>query len=74
MARKRWSEYSPTARTAIALGGLFEFVFTAIALRDLIRRPARDVRGSKLLWGLGLFVQPVGSPLYLLLGRRRSGS
>jgi hypothetical protein len=30
------------------------------------------VRGPKMLWGLGLFVQPIGSPLYLLVGRHRS--
>ena len=43
---------------------------TAVALRDLVRRPSAEVRGRKGLWGLGLFVQPVGSPLYLLVGRR----
>jgi hypothetical protein len=53
-------------------GALVEFLVTGIALRDLIRRPAGEVRGPRLLWGLGLFVQPVGSPLYLLVGRRRS--
>ena len=51
-------------------GALVEMVVTGIALRDLIRRPASEVRGPRLLWGLGLFVQPIGSPLYLLVGRR----
>ena len=53
-------------------GALAELVVTGAALRDLIRRPAREVRGPKVLWGLGLFVQPLGSPLYLLVGRHRS--
>jgi hypothetical protein len=53
-------------------GALAELVVTGAALRDLIRRPAREVRGPKMLWGLGLFVQPIGSPLYLLVGRHRS--
>ena len=53
-------------------GALAELVVTSAALRDLIRRPAREVRGPKMLWGLGLFVQPIGSPLYLLVGRQRS--
>ncbi len=53
-------------------GALVELVVTGTALRDLIRRPASEVRGPKLLWFLGLFVQPFGSPLYLLVGRRRS--
>jgi phospholipase D-like protein len=55
-------------------GALAEMAVTGTALRDLLRRPAREVRGSKLLWGLGLFVQPIGSPLYLLVGRRRRHS
>jgi hypothetical protein len=60
------------ARAAIVLGGIAELVVTAVALRDLLRRPAAQVRGPKPLWAVGLFVQPVGSPLYLLCGRRRS--
>ena len=68
--KKRWSELGPVARMAIVVGSAAELVVTAVALRDLVRRPASEVRGRKGLWGLGLFVQPVGSPLYLLVGRR----
>jgi Phospholipase_D-nuclease N-terminal len=57
--KKRWSKLSAA-----------ELVVTAVALRDLVRRPSAEVRGRKGLWGLGLFVQPVGSPLYLIVGRR----
>ena len=56
---------------AIVIGGIAELVVTTIAVRDLIRRPASEVRGWKLLWFLGCFVQPIGSPLYLVVGRRR---
>jgi hypothetical protein len=68
--KKRWSDLSPRARTAIVLGGIAEVAVTAVALRDLVRRPAALVRGPKWLWGPALFVQPVGSPLYLVAGRR----
>jgi Phospholipase_D-nuclease N-terminal len=68
--KKRWSKLSPVARTAIVVGSAAELVVTAVALRDLVRRPSAEVRGRKGLWGLGLFVQPVGSPLYLIVGRR----
>ena len=70
--KKRWSEFSPAARTAIVIGALAEGVVTAVALRDLIRRPSGEVRGRKLLWFLGCFVQPIGPLLYLRVGRRRS--
>jgi hypothetical protein len=58
--------------TAIVLGGLAELLVTAVALRDLLGRPGARVRGPKPLWGVSIFVQPVGSPLDLLVGRRRT--
>jgi hypothetical protein len=72
VAKKSWSEYSPAAKAAMVVGAVAELVLTSIALRDLTRRPASAVRGPKMLWRLGLLVQPVGSPLYLLFGRRNS--
>ena len=69
--KKKWSELSPAARRAIVVGGVLEAVVTSIALRDLIRRPAREVRGPKVLWALGFFVQPFGPLLYFRAGRRR---
>ena len=38
--KKRWSELGPVARMAIVVGSAAEFVVTAVALRDLVRRPA----------------------------------
>jgi hypothetical protein len=70
MAKKRWSELSPGKRTAIVAGGVAELVVTSYALRDLLHRPAGLVRGPKALWCATLFVQPIGSPLYLIVGRR----
>jgi hypothetical protein len=61
---------SPPTRAAIVLSGLCQAVVATVALRDLVRRPAVLVRGPKPLWGAALFVQPIGSPLYLLVGRR----
>ena len=72
--KKRWSDLSPRSRAAIVALGVAEVLVTSVALRDLVRRPAGLVRGPKLLWGPLLFVQPVGSPLYLLVGRRTAGS
>jgi hypothetical protein len=70
--RKRWSDLSPAAKTAILVGAVAEAVTTTIAMRDLIRRPAGDVRGWKPLWALGCVVQPFGPLLYLCVGRRRA--
>ena len=70
--KRRWSELSPGARTAIVIGGIAEAIVTTFALRDLVRRPSGEVRGRKPLWVLGFFVQPFGPLLYLRVGRRRS--
>ena len=72
--KKRWSELSPEARSAIVVGGVLEVIVTAFALRDLRRRPKGDVRGWKPLWVLGCVVQPFGPLLYLLVGRRQARS
>jgi hypothetical protein len=58
-------------RAAIVAGATVELVLTTAALVDLARRPAAQVSGSKALWALGCFVQPVGPVAYLALGRRR---
>jgi hypothetical protein len=68
--KKRWSDLTAGQRTAIVLGGLAELIVTTIALRDLVRRPAEDVRGWKPLWLLTFLVQPVGPVTYFLVGRR----
>ena len=68
--KKRWSELSQRARTAIVIGGIAEAVVTTVAFRDLASR-RRGKSGSKVLWVLGFFVQPIGPLLYLRAGRRR---
>ena len=70
--KKRWSDFSPQQQTAIVLGAIAELVMTTIALRDLARRPKREVRGSRLLWVLAFFVQPIGPISYFLAGRRET--
>ena len=58
------------AEGGIVVGGLVELVMTSAAVRDLVRRPATDVRGPKPLWLLTFLVQPVGPIAYFLVGRR----
>jgi hypothetical protein len=70
--KKRWSDFSPRQQTAIILGGIAELIITTIAVRDLRRRPTRQVRGWKFFWLLACAVQPVGPIAYLLVGRRRT--
>ena len=69
-SKKKWRDLSRTQQRAIAAGGAVELVLTAVALRDLSRRPASGVRGRKGLWALSFVVQPFGPVAYLAAGRR----
>ena len=70
-SKKQWRDLTPRQQRGIVAGGLVELVLTSLALRDLARRPATEVRGPKPLWLLAFVVQPFGPIGYLLLGRRR---
>ena len=70
MRKKSWNELSARQQKLVVVGGAIEIAATAWALADLSRRPAHEVNGSKALWALGCFVQPVGPLLYLTVGRR----
>ncbi len=72
MARK-WSELSVRTRTLIGVGAAVESGLKVAVLIDLSRRPASQVRGSKLAWRLSLIVNSAGLiPLsYFFFGRRR---
>ncbi|MDD2858627.1 MAG: PLD nuclease N-terminal domain-containing protein [Candidatus Nanopelagicales bacterium] len=69
--RKQWSDYSRNQQRLIIAAGAVEAVLTTIALVDLARRPKEQIRGSRALWLLGVWVQPVGPIAYLTMGRRR---
>jgi hypothetical protein len=74
MARRRWSDLSERTRRLIVAGAAVEGALKAVALADLRRRPASEVRGRKWVWGvvIGLANSAGAVPLaYLLVGRRR---
>jgi hypothetical protein len=70
--RKRgWSQMPAGAKPAIAGMGMLQLALLARAGWDLIRRPASQVRGPKLLWAPLLFVNFIGPLGYLRFGRKR---
>lgn len=71
--KKRWSELSQRTRRMIVLAATFEGLLKIMALIDIKRRPARQIRGSKTKWALAVtFVNSAGAlPIvYFLYGRR----
>lgn len=68
--KRKWSELTPTQRSLVVMGASVEVVLTSLALIDLAKRPSAGVRGSKLVWAAGCFVQPIGPLAYFVAGRR----
>lgn len=69
-SRSKWQDMTPAQRAFVIAGATVEIVLTTVAVVDLARRPADQVRGPKVLWLLGCAIQPVGPITYLAVGRR----
>jgi hypothetical protein len=57
-------------RTALAALVLAEAGLAALTWRDLRRRPASQIRGSKRLWRVVSIINPGNSVAYWLIGRK----
>ncbi|MFE5838400.1 hypothetical protein [Arthrobacter sp. NPDC056493] len=73
MARKKksWKELPPAARIGTIVIGAAQLAFLAAAQRDLSRRPAEQIRGSKMFWRLATLVNFIGPGCYFAFGRKR---
>jgi hypothetical protein len=72
--RRRWSDLDEGTRRLILVGGAVEAVLKTVALVDLRRRPAAQVRGRKWVWATAIsLANSMGAvPLaWFLFGRRR---
>ncbi len=68
-SKTHFSEYSPAKRSWIAVLTAVSVGLVAAAERDIQRRAADQVRGSKLLWRL-VCLNAVGAASYFRWGRR----
>ena len=75
-SRKHWNELSFRTRRLIIAAATVEGLLKVAALVDLVRRPAEEVRGSKVRWATGIVVVNSGGalPIYYLVRGRRSSS
>jgi phospholipase D-like protein len=72
--KKRWRELTTTQRVRIVLVGNIQLVLLVAALRDIRRRPAREIKGGKRLWTALAFVNGIGPIAYFAFGRKRPGT
>lgn len=70
-SKQGWREMDPKVRLRIVLASIIQVSLLIAALVDIRRRPAADIRGSKVMWTAIAFVNFVGPIAYFLLGRRR---
>jgi hypothetical protein len=63
--------FSPRQRAAILALALAEIGLKIAAARDIERRPAAQIRGSKLFWRLALLVNTFGPVGYFCWGRMK---
>ncbi|MFJ4232263.1 PLD nuclease N-terminal domain-containing protein [Cellulosimicrobium cellulans] len=68
--KRRWKDLTKGQKIAVGVVGAAQVTLTAAAYRDLLRRPAEQVNGTKLAWGLALLVNWVGPLAYFLDGRK----
>jgi hypothetical protein len=75
--RKQWSDVSERTRRLIIVGAVGDGIMKAVALIDIRRRPASQIRGPKWVWAALIAVVNSAGILpvsYFLLGRRRPPS
>lgn len=73
MAKKRWNDLSPRAKTTVIAVAAVDAGLRAWALRDLAGRDASRINGPKWLWGTALGVlssSGVVPVVYLVAGRK----
>ena len=71
MPHKHWRDLSRAQKTRIVLQPMVHLGVLAAVLLDIRRRAPDRIRGSKRLWRLAAFVQPIGPISYVLFGRKR---
>ncbi|HAY42236.1 MAG TPA: hypothetical protein DCY59_01160 [Micrococcaceae bacterium] len=70
-AKRTFKELSTGTQIGVIVTAIIELTLTIAALRDLRKRPAEQVKGSKKLWALASFINIFGPISYFLFGRRK---
>lgn len=65
---------TPGRKRIIAIVVPLQFALSALAWRDLARRPGAQVRGPKIFWRVFVSLNPGNSIVYWTIGRRRARS
>lgn len=70
-SKKNWKDLTPTQRGMVIGGAVVQLTLLALAQRDLVKRPAEEVRGPKWLWRIVTLINFVGPIAYFCFGRKK---
>jgi hypothetical protein len=74
MPRRRWSDLSERARRLLITAAVADGALRVVALVDIKRRPASQIRGQKPVWAAAVAIVSSAGVLpisYFVFGRRR---
>ena len=66
-----WANLSEGQRRMLIVAATAEATLKIVALIDIQRRPASQIRGPKALWRSAMVVNLLGPLSYFIIGRRR---
>jgi hypothetical protein len=68
--KKSWKEMPPLARAGTLVAAVVQLSLLIAAQRDISRRPAEQIRGSKAMWRMVSLINFVGPGSYFVFGRK----
>jgi hypothetical protein len=68
--KKSWKELSPMARFGTLAAATVQLALLIAAQRDISRRPAEQIRGSKAVWRAVTLINFIGPGSYFAFGRK----
>lgn len=69
--RMKWKDMPPQARFGTVVVGAIQLTLLLAAQRDISRRPAEQIRGSKTMWRLATLINFIGPGSYFAFGRKK---
>ena len=69
--RMKWKDMPPQARIGTVVVGAIQLTLLLAAQRDISRRPAEQIRGSKTMWRLATLINFIGPGSYFAFGRKK---
>ncbi|MBD7981895.1 MULTISPECIES: PLDc N-terminal domain-containing protein [Oerskovia] len=71
--KKTWNEFSAGKKVLMLAVSVVQISLTVAGYRDLAKRSADEVEGSKLAWGVAMLANWVGPIAYFAKGRKGLG-